>query len=453
MASLSTDGTKNRTVQFVAADGKRRSIRLGKVNLKHAEAVRQKVGHLAGALTHKLPLDAETAAWVRDLGDELHTKLAAVGLVPARQSQALGAFLDAYMLRAAAERKGGTMTTINTVANDLRRFFGEGTGVRSIGPAEARDFRHHYLTRTPKLAAATHSKRLKTARQFFEYAVTIGLTPANPFEGVTTVSVLPDERRHYVTIEDARKLIAAADPTWAIMIALARFGGLRCPSEVLSLKWEHVNFETMRMTVPSPKTEHLPGRAYRPCPIFEALAPHLADAFERAAPGEIYVVGGPRGERYRAASASVKGWVSCNVRTPFEKLIRRAGLIPWPRLFHNLRASCETDLAAEFPGHVVAAWIGHSQETMRKHYLQVRESDYEAASRPRLVAGERGGAISGASVVQNPVQTLADQNGPGETVEQEKLETVTVWPSRSDSVPSGPNAMMTLRGFEPRYPP
>ena len=72
--------------------------------------------------------------------------------------------------------------------------------------------------------------------------------------------------------------------------------------------------------------------------------------------------------------------MSCNVRMPFKNLVRRAGLVPWPRLFQNLRASCETDLAAEFPGHVVAAWIGHSQETMRKHYLQMRESDYLAAT-------------------------------------------------------------------------
>jgi hypothetical protein len=34
-----------------------------------------------------------------------------------------------------------------------------------------------------------------------------------------------------------------------------------------------------------------------------------------------------------------KGWKSCNLRTSFEKLVNRAGLEPWPRLFHNLRSS------------------------------------------------------------------------------------------------------------------
>lgn len=130
--------------------------------------------------------------------------------------------------------------------------------MRAITPALAADFRHHYLTRIPKLAA-THSKRFKTARQFFDGAVRLGLTAANPFAGVSTQSVLPDERRHYVSAD------------------------------------------------PSPKTEHLPGKAYRVCPVFSDLARHLADAFDSAEPGEAYVVGGPRGARYRAAADTAGG--------------------------------------------------------------------------------------------------------------------------------------------------
>src|SRR5207248_3733559 len=61
--------------------------------------------------------------------------------------------------------------------------------------------------------------------------------------------------------------------------------GLRCPSEVLSLKWEHVNFGTARMTVPSCKTEHHPGKDYRTVPIFAELRPYLEEAFELAADG------------------------------------------------------------------------------------------------------------------------------------------------------------------------
>ena len=33
----------------------------------------------------------------------------------------------------------------------------------------------------------------------------------------------------------------------------------------------------------------------------------------------------------------------------------------WPRLFHNLRSSCETELMERFPVHVVARWMGQAR--------------------------------------------------------------------------------------------
>jgi hypothetical protein len=66
------------------------------------------------------------------------------------------------------------------------------------------------------------------------------------------------------------------------------------------------------------------------------------------------------------------------------KIIRRAGLEPWPKLWQNLRASRQTELEKEFPLHVVCAWIGNNERTARKHYLQVTDEHYDQA-----VAGAR----------------------------------------------------------------
>ena len=63
------------------------------------------------------------------------------------------------------------------------------------------------------------------------------------------------------------------------------------------------------------------------------------------------------------------------------RIIRRAGLKPWPKLFHNLRASRETELAADFPIHVVCAWIGNSALIAAKHYLQVTDDYFERAAK------------------------------------------------------------------------
>jgi hypothetical protein len=58
------------------------------------------------------------------------------------------------------------------------------------------------------------------------------------------------------------------------------------------------------------------------------------------------------------------------------------GLEPWPKLFHNLRATRQTELQERFPSHVVCKWIGNSSMIAAKHYLQVTEEHFRAATAP-----------------------------------------------------------------------
>lgn len=78
---------------------------------------------------------------------------------------------------------------------------------------------------------------------------------------------------------------------------------------------------------------------------------------------------------------------------------------PWPRLFHNLRASRETELAADHPIHVVTAWLGNTPAFAMKHYLQVTDSDFDKAA---------GGAAQPVQATithdrQNPTQAPSGQ--------------------------------------------
>jgi integrase len=157
--------------------------------------------------------------------------------------------------------------------------------------------------------------------------------------------------------------------------ALSRFGGLRCPSEHLTLEWADLDWEKNRFRVHSPKTEHLEGGGERWVPIFPELRPYLEEAFELARPGTVHVIG-----RYRDTNA--------NLRTQMLRIIKRAGVKAWPKLFQNLRASRETELAKEYPIHVVCAWIGNTEMIAAKHYLQVTDDYFERA----------------AGALQNPVQ-------------------------------------------------
>ena len=114
-----------------------------------------------------------------------------------------------------------------------------------------------------------------------------------------------------------------------------------------------------------------------------------------------------RSHAYRVLSTSSR-WPAIPLRTQFERIIRRAGAKPWPKLFQNMRASRETELAAQYPLHVVCAWIGNSPAVAKAHYLQVTEADFaKAVQNP--VQSVQITSQSGAVSKGGPVQEIAEK--------------------------------------------
>ena len=175
--------------------------------------------------------------------------------------------------------------------------------------------------------------------------------------------------------ETDKLLEACPNHDWRMIITLARYGGLRCPSEVLSLKWQHVDWDQRRIRVPSPKTEHQ-GKESRMIPMFPELRVALEEAWELAAEGAVYVID----EQYRKAANRKTGWRNTNLRTYFMKIVQRAGLQPWPKLFHALRSSRETELVRQFPLHVVTSWLGNTPAIALRHYLLTTDEDFQRAA-------------------------------------------------------------------------
>jgi hypothetical protein len=62
------------------------------------------------------------------------------------------------------------------------------------------------------------------------------------------------------------------------------------------------------------------------------------------------------------------------------RIVKRAGLTPWPKLFVNLRATRATELSEQYPGHVVAAWLGHSEAIGQEHYLRTTDEHFSRAA-------------------------------------------------------------------------
>ncbi len=376
MSSITAQPGGRHTIQFIGSDGKRRSIRLGVGTRKQAEAVQCKVDDLVSAsILSGTPRD-ETARWLASVDDVMNDKLAAVGLIPRRRVTTLAAFVDDY-IAGRIDVKPGTLTVYGHTRRCLVDHLGASRPLRTITPGDADAFRLFLIA--AGLRENTTRRRCGIARQFFNAAIRKRLIDSNPFAGLPSQVRGNSQRSYMVTLDEAEKVLAACpDAEWRLIFALARFAGLRCPSEILGLRWCDVDWDRQRFLVHSPKTEHHEGKAERWVPIFSRLLPYMREAFEQAEPGAVHAV-----TRYRHNN---------NLRTQLQRIIRRAGLTPWPKLFQNLRSTCQTELEDYLPFKAVCEWLGNSERVAQEHYLQVTDDHWLRAVEPLPKA------------VQNPVQ-------------------------------------------------
>lgn len=395
MASISNDPNGRRRISFIGADKKRKAIRLGKVPMRYAESVKVKIEDLVRANIHgHAPLD-ETSRWLVALDSTLHDKLAIAGLIKRREVATLGEFTRAY-IDGRVDIKPRTRINLEQARTYLVNFFDPNRPLRDFNKGDAEDFRLHLIGEGKK--DNTVRRAIGRARQFFKAAIQREMLQANPFEGIAA-SVRPNPSRFYfVSRDEAEKVLAnCPDTQWQLIFALARFGGLRCPSEVLALTWADVNWEEDKIRVPSPKTEHLEGMDCRIIPMFPELRPLLLKGFEEAEPGAEHVI-----TRYRDKNS--------NLRTQLQRIIQKAGLESWARLFQNLRSTRETELAEKYPIHVVCKWIGNSESVAAKHYLQLTDEHFASAIKDdKEVSNEA--VEEGDEAAQNAAQKAHETTG------------------------------------------
>ena len=368
MASLIFTNGRYR-IELIHA-GRRRAIRFGVMKEKQATTIKGYIEALASAaISGSIPPGA--AAWVGALDDKHHARLARAELVTPRTSTnaTLGAMLDA--LFAAAVVKPATQIRMRQARASMEEHFGTGARVGGIDLAGAEAWSRSL--KDAGYAAATCSRTVLYARQFFRWGMRRGFAKSNPFTEIKAGPQINAERSAFIDRETIAKVIdAAPDAEWRLLIGLSRFGGLRVPSEALELRWADVDLAANRMTVRSPKTEHHAGGAERSVPIFPELQPLFLEAHEAAPVGAVYVI-----QRYRAGA---------NLITQFRRIIKRAGVKAWPRTWHNLRATRQTELASEFPLHTVCAWIGNSRMIAAGHYLQQTDADWQRATKAQQIA-------------------------------------------------------------------
>ena len=113
--------------------------------------------------------------------------------------------------------------------------------------------------------------------------------------------------------------------------------------------------------------------------------------------------------------------------------MRRAGVKSWERLFHNLRASRQTELCNDFPSHVVADWMGNTPDVADRHYLQLTaehirraiasgagareaaEGGANGGARDGEKSGAKGGAACAGTPSHEPAKALTGQEVPAKS--------------------------------------
>jgi integrase len=220
-----------------------------------------------------------------------------------------------------------------------------------------------------KFAPASVAGFMKIAKMIFGWAVDHEWLSRNPLKKIPNGSFVNRNKDRIVTMEEYAKLLEACpNQEWRTIIALARIGGLRCPSELQRLRWSDVHWAENRFVVRSPKTEHHEGHRERIIPLFPELRSELERHFslDEAKENEFVIQGLQN---------------SCwNLHPAFQAIAKRAGLGTIIRPFDNMRMTRSNEVDRKFGPKKESLWIGHSEKVMKKHYLLLDEKDYAEAA-------------------------------------------------------------------------
>jgi integrase len=260
----------------------------------------------------------------------------------------------------------------------VKRYFRSDVLVRDITEDEAKQFREWMQMEgkptgedKPKqgYAEATIAGHIKICRKVFKAANKQRLLHTNPFENVEAGSQKNTSRQFEVDRQMLQKLLdMAPNAQWRLLILLVRIGGMRNPSETRLLRWENIDFVNRTINVPGAKSnkKNPDGSKFirwRLIPMFPELVEPLRECFD---PAEEYVL------------SDITG-TDANVYNTFRRIVKKAGFSPWPRLWHNLRASRDSELSATgLSDFAVSQLMGNSPDVSRDHYKFIPKDVFES---------------------------------------------------------------------------
>ncbi len=356
MASITLHARGGYYLELYPLPNVRKRIYLGKITKGLADRFVININRLEQAKQLNLE-DLEMVVWASGLDPKIQIKLREYGIpIPEpRTTWKASAWFEHI-----ATTYPGTDRTVKNVETSKKHWVTM-IGHKQLHEVTTSDCRS-CMEQLKKAHAPSHgSKIFEHGKMFFARAIEAKIIKESPFGGLAFGNKKHDKaRQNYISKADIQKVIdKASQVDVKALIALARFCGLRVPSEPLALTWSDLDFDLKRIKIPSQTKT-----GARSLPMFEAYQ------YLQALPKSSEWVF----DRARAsASNAYREWL--------EEAIATAGLTQWPKLWVNLRASCRTDLEDLFPVHVCNAWLGHSTRVARDHYDMVSPAHWAKASR------------------------------------------------------------------------
>lgn len=329
----------------------------------------------------------EVRRWLQQIDDRLHDQLQNAGLVRTRQGHTVKTLTEACIQAKQGSVRTRTITSLKQGAESLLRFFGPDRDISTITEGDADDFQSFLLSpRTvnrkrgkaepievvvPGLSKATTNRRIRHAKTFFRYAERKKFIQKSPFASIVAGGSSNGANKFYVSPELANRVLESL-PTasWRLLFSLYRWGGLRF-MEPKYLTWESVVEDQGIICVFDEKRSKKGRPVVRRVPIDPRVERYLLEVWEQlpeGTPSDTPIF--PDFRRLKNPNPIF--------RKQLQACLKRAGIAEWPRLFHNLRGSAESDMMKTDPVHVVCEIIGNTPRVAHEHYLSVTEDDYTA---------------------------------------------------------------------------
>ena len=333
-----------------------------------------------------------TESWIRSACPEIQNKLGKVALLERPPNHTCEELWNTF-LKNKKDIKESTLLTYEAAKHRFFLFFKKNDFIEEITKETMAQFKT-FLRES--LAEATVAGTITKLRTVFNWAKEHGWITQSPMIGVPRGSFKNRNNDQFVTQDDYLKLLEHCPCLeWRVILALVRYGGLRCPSEVLRLRWADINWELNQFNVRSSKTERYQGKDERIVPLFPEVRKELTELFFRdESERNEYII-----NRYRN--------VNTNLGTQFARIVRMAGLKPIKRPYDNMRASRSNEIYAKFGPYYESQWIGHSSKIATDHYLSITPDDINRAAE-WTSDNERSKSSNGPSPSKNIIHSDSD---------------------------------------------